>query len=843
MNAETPTLDLSECMGFIVFWCELTGAPHLTLSAIVPDGSTTTMTFTAAETEKAGAWIGRHQGSGCNIYFQANETPACCTKKPTKDMMQVALCRHADIDPDDADHPYQEERDRLQRLAEFLHADPVMPPTAILDSGNGIQLLWAVAREPLTPVVIARVENENRAIEAVLGAAGTHNVDRLLRMPGTMNFPNATKQKRGRGISHARLLYWKTGELAAYSAEAAALLGKHLAERLAETDLVRLKEPRTGPSQKFGKYKQKRPGRDRSRSAMRIGAEIRRDGGTFEDLVQRLRTDPEAAEWCKEKGERNGQREIHRIWQKTTPKPSKTGLPIIYNAAGRLHTIATEAECALVKSNVPVFQRGHALVRPVVMDVPASNGRTAKASGLKEIGYHGLVDLMAQTASWRRWDARSEAWVADDPSGKAANIILSRAGLWTFPGIAGVITTPTLRPDGTLLLEPGYDRATRLYHAKDPRLDLSRLPADPSQTDAKHALELLNGLLDEFPFVGCVDRAVALSGLITPVVRGAITVAPMVAVRATTAGTGKSFLVDIASVIATGRICPVASASEDPNETEKRLVGLLLAGYPIISLDNVNGELGGDLLCQAVERPLVLVRKLGGSDMFEIESRATLYGTGNALRVVGDMTRRTLISTLDARMERPELRTFKMNPVAEVMTSRGRYVAACLTIVLAYQQAGCPDKLPPLVSFEDWSDHVRSALVWLGNIDPVASMETAREEDPELGELREVAGLWWRHLGSSEWTLRDAAVEAQKHQPAQTGEPTDLIMPDLRDALLRVAGDRGAINTRRLAKWLLNHAGRIVTCSADPQPAQLRFMRGSDAHGGVARWLVEKATR
>ena len=34
---------------------------------------------------------------------------------------------------------------------------------------------------------------------------------------------------------------------------------------------------------------------------------------------------------------------------------------------------------------------------------------------------------------------------------------LLRKGQWQFPKVAGVITTPTLRPDGTILDQPGYD--------------------------------------------------------------------------------------------------------------------------------------------------------------------------------------------------------------------------------------------------------------------------------------------------------------------------------------------------------------------------------------------------
>ena len=236
MNAEAPTYDRAECAQFISFWCEVTGAPHITLTAITPDGPTTTATFSLADTQKAGEWIARYQGGGRNIYFQVNETPARCTKKPTKDMMQAALCRHADIDPHDGDYPYQEERDRLHRLAECLCADPDMPPTAILDSGNGIQPLWAIQREPLTPEIIARVESENRAVEAALGAAGTHNIDRLLRLPGTLNYPNSKKQKLGRGVTRARLLHQTE---AIYTTEQAAGLGAHLQKLASSSGLVR----------------------------------------------------------------------------------------------------------------------------------------------------------------------------------------------------------------------------------------------------------------------------------------------------------------------------------------------------------------------------------------------------------------------------------------------------------------------------------------------------------------------------------------------------------------------------------------------------------------------------
>jgi putative DNA primase/helicase len=137
---------------------------------------------------------------------------------------------------------------------------------------------------------------------------------------------------------------------------------------------------------------------------------------------------------------------------------------------------------------------------------------------------------------------------------------------------------------------------------------------------AATALQLLNGLLDEFPFVDKASRSVALSELITPVVRGAMTVAPLHANRAPAAGTGKSYILDIASAIVTGQPCPVISAGADEFETEKRLAAALLRGQALIAIDNLNGELRGDALCQIIERPIVDVRPLGVSRLVRVQA-------------------------------------------------------------------------------------------------------------------------------------------------------------------------------------------------------------------------------
>jgi putative DNA primase/helicase len=76
----------------------------------------------------------------------------------------------------------------------------------------------------------------------------------------------------------------------------------------------------------------------------------------------------------------------------------------------------------------------------------------------------------------------------------------------------------------------------------------------------------------------------------------------MHAFTAPVAGSGKSKLVEVASIIATGHEAPVIAPGATEEELEKRLGGALLAGDTVIALDNCDAPLGGVLLCQALTR-------------------------------------------------------------------------------------------------------------------------------------------------------------------------------------------------------------------------------------------------
>lgn len=501
--------------------------------------------------------------------------------------------------------------------------------------------------------------------------------------------------------------------------------------------------------------------------------------------------------------------------------------PAIEIRAGEIAATASAVEEALLEANAPFFVRG-GLVRPFAQKVPANGGATTSVPGIVPVDVAMLVDHAGRVVDFVKFDGRAGDYVPCDLTERVAKVLLSRTGEFNFPPLAGVSTTPTLRPDLTILSDAGYDHRTRLLLI-DP-LPLPGFASKPTKDDAIAALDLLDALLEDFPFVGPSDHSVALSGLLSVVARGALSVAPLHAITAHMAGTGKSYLVDLAAALILGDRAPVLSIGRTEEEMEKRLASALLAGRPMVSIDNVNGELAGDFLCQAVERPLVAVRPLGVSRIVEIENRATIFATGNNIQIVGDMTRRTLLCRLDAKEERPEIRRFAGNPFATILADRGRYVAAALTIMRAYAVAGSPAQASPLASFEDWSRVVRSALIWLGRADPCDTMTAARDSDPERTKLGAVLTAW-RGAAGEGWKLaRDMAEKA-----GLRGAHGSFAHIELRDALMAVAEHRrgGEIDPNRLGRYLRGCESRIVD--------GLKIVSQMDAHAKVQAWRVESA--
>ena len=334
-----------------------------------------------------------------------------------------------------------------------------------------------------------------------------------------------------------------------------------------------------------------------------------------------------------------------------------------------------------------------------------------------------------------------------------------------------------------------------------------------------------------FPFVAETDRSVALSILMTSTCRTALRSAPFHAISAPTAGSGKSTIIDLACILRTGRVAATIAQGKTEEELEKRLSSMFLEGDGFVAIDNCESPLGGEFLCQALTQSTLKVRPLGKSTVIEVPTAAVMTATGNNLIVVGDMNRRTLLCQLDPGVERPELRQFSFDPVEVVLAQRGAMVAAALTILRAYHVAGRPHQVSPLGSFADWSNWVRSALIWLGCDDPCDTMEKVRKADPALAQIKAVMAQWTKVIGQKRVTTGDLNTQAEEMVEVSPGSSSKKPKhPEFRDALLAVAGEGARINGRKLGKWLSKYEDRVVNGH--------KFLSPS-TRGGQSVWVLE----
>jgi hypothetical protein len=514
-------------------------------------------------------------------------------------------------------------------------------------------------------------------------------------------------------------------------------------------------------------------------------------------------------------------REIRRIREKISrrkaaqvdaDKARPSGRPILKVWDGALPVIVDDAEKLLIKRDYDIYEFGDQIVRPAIESIKIAGDRTVLGLRLIPIGINHLIERFTLVIDFRRFDARSDEFVSIDCPKKVAATYLERVGIWRLPKLVAITTCPVLRPDKTVLEKPGFDLETGILF--DPRgVAYPAIPAVPTRDDAIAALAELKLLILEFPFVDEPSRSVAVSGMLTSVSRLALSTAPMHAFDAPEAGTGKSKLVDCCALVATGHECPVISQGKDETEMEKRLGSALIAGDRMISIDNCEHPLGGQFLCQALTQRLVKVRVLGKSENVTVPNTAVYFGTGNNLTLAGDMPRRVIVGRLDARTERPELREFMTeDPVDTLKRERPKYVAWCLTILRAYICAGAPAQTQSLGSFEAWSRLVRDALIWLGEADPVATMERSRVESPQREALAAVLVQWNTVLGMQRVSVKEVICTATDFDPS-SGQ-MDLtrrrfLHPDFREALLAIAGDGGSISGKRLGKWLSANRGKV----------------------------------
>lgn len=168
-----------------------------------------TETFAPEQKKEFLKWVAACALMPANIYFSVGEPQQRFQKKLERTDIKAVHYLHVDLDPRAGEDIAQEQA----RILGLLRAPTggIPAPTGIIYSGGGYQGYWKLS-EPLVVNGSMEVAEDlklfNVQIERQLGGDNCHDISRIMRVPGTINVPDAKKQKKGRKPALAEVIEW-----------------------------------------------------------------------------------------------------------------------------------------------------------------------------------------------------------------------------------------------------------------------------------------------------------------------------------------------------------------------------------------------------------------------------------------------------------------------------------------------------------------------------------------------------------------------------------------------------------------------------------------------------------
>jgi hypothetical protein len=407
--------------------------------------------------------------------------------------------------------------------------------------------------------------------------------------------------------------------------------------------------------------------------------------------------------------------------------------PVVAVRKGMGHQAVAEALSAM-RADPGLYQRQ----RSLVFVAGASDAEDGIAVGTPVIREMGPATLWERTSRAIRWVTHDDRKGCDVPTNPPKDVLAALLARGDYPGIrpiAGVIESPTLRPDGGLVFGHGYDAPTRFLCC--PSENFMPPVPEPTQADAAAALAEIRHVFAEFEHVSEADRMVPVALVLTLLARPAIVgPTPCFVFDSSTRGGGKTLQADTAALIATGRIPPPENYPEAEDELEKRLGSIAISAPAFIKWDNLSGGKFGAAPIDGVvtAQDTYAFRILGQTARVELPWRTVMATTGNNVQLCGDMSRRAIVCRVVPSVENPEsLSHTHEDLLGWCRAERVRLVRAGLTILRAWYVAGRPALCPSWRGgFERWSEVIPNAIAYAGGADVLACRASTKgEEEPE----------------------------------------------------------------------------------------------------------------
>ncbi len=450
--------------------------------------------------------------------------------------------------------------------------------------------------------------------------------------------------------------------------------------------------------------------------------------------------------------------------------------------------------------------------------------------------------LAAHTYTFRVRSRRDEAGGVEfyeeehTPSQAALAAVLAGAEWPELATLAGIIGTPVLRRDWTLLQTPGYDPATGLYLA--PTVALPAVPERPTAAQVDTARRfVLTTLLGDFEWEDRASLANYLALMVTPLLRRPLkALVPLGIITASMPGSGKSLLSAALGLLVGQQVLPWPA--DDDAELRKAITSVFTAAAGVVVFDNLpEGEvIASPVLANLLTNPVWSDRMLGANKVGSWPNDRLWLATGNNLRVGGDIASRSVYVRLKPTAPHPEQRTgFAIPNLSGWLKHpdhRAELLWRLLVLVADWAAAGAPrdTTIAAMRDFTPWAHGVGGLLRHHGIAGFLTNRGALSAMDEEDRKWAVFLAAWLDKLGPDPVktkTVLDTAAVFRDHVTGRDVDPWDgdfITDPD----------GRRPRTPQKLGQLL---AGQVDRFHGDP-PLVLRSV--TDSHNKSPFYRVEE---
>ena len=373
----------------------------------------------------------------------------------------------------------------------------------------------------------------------------------------------------------------------------------------------------------------------------------------------------------------------------------------------------------------------------------------------------GMLDRIAKVAVLEALDKSGAPSAVPCPPRFGEMVLKGHSN--EFQTLSGIAEWPMLDSKGELIWKQrGYDPETGFYFNLAPDLKLNERLAP------EEALRWVRTeLLADFPFEQEEDFCAALGLFLSFMQRPLMKTCPAFAVVAPQIGTGKSTLVELASLTIHGQAVAMHPWPDNDEEFRKAMHSLLVAKLSAVLFDNIGkGRLvRSDHFAKLITAETAADRTLGATETTKQTNTLLLTLTGNNINFADDLASRVMLIKLNAKMPNPLRRKFRHKDIRRwASDQRNATLSALIAIARAGLELDGASVEDSPSRFEDFDALVVRAVLKVTGCDIrdrlLQSSEAESEEDAAQRGVMEVIGRWqqfWRGEGvnGTAWRVRD----------------------------------------------------------------------------------------